>query len=92
MFEIKNYFKIFLLAASYCHSRNVTIGNIEIHAKLWDIETDVEFYYILTHRYNQTESSKADPKIAVDFTEGKKCKFDKDLSFLKLIYSFFFFL
>jgi hypothetical protein len=46
-----------------------------LRAKLWDIETIDEFDYVLTRIYSQTKSFDS-PRIAVNFTIGKRCKFD----------------
>jgi hypothetical protein len=55
---------IFLLASNRCHL---------LRTKLWDIETINEFDYVLARIYSQTQSFDS-PRIAVNFTIGKRCK------------------
>jgi hypothetical protein len=55
----------FCLAANRCHL---------LRAKLWDIETIDEFDYVLARIYTQTQSFDS-PRIAVNFTIGKRRKF-----------------
>jgi hypothetical protein len=45
-----------------------------LHAKLWDIETINEFDYVLARIYSQTQPFDS-PRIAVNFTIGKRRKF-----------------
>ncbi len=89
MFEIKNYLKIFLLAANRCRLLRAKLLDREIRAELWDIETIKEFNYVFTHIYSQTPPDDS-LLIAVNFTKGKLGKFDKDF-FLKVCLFFFFF-
>jgi hypothetical protein len=46
-----------------------------LRAKLWDIETINEFDYVLGRIYSQTQSFDS-PRIAINFTIGKHCKFN----------------
>lgn len=55
----------FFLAANHCRL---------LRAKLWDIETLDEFAYVLDRIYLQTQSFDS-PRIAVNFTRGRYCKF-----------------
>jgi hypothetical protein len=52
-----------------------------LHAKLWDIESINEFDYVLGRIYHQTQSFDS-PRIAVNFTLGKRCKFREILILL----------
>jgi hypothetical protein len=55
----------FLLASNHCRL---------LRAKLWDIQTVDEFDYVLGRIYAQTHSFDS-PRIAVNFTKGKRRKF-----------------
>ncbi len=63
--RMNDYSSFFLLAANHCRL---------LHAKLWDIETINEFDYVLARIYSQTQPFDS-PRIAVNFTIGKRRKF-----------------
>jgi len=44
-----------------------------IRADLWDIESVAEFDHIIGYVYQQIQSYDS-PRIAVNFTRGKRCK------------------
>lgn len=51
-----------------------------LRSALWDIETLDEFAFVLNRIYAETQSY-ASPRIAVNFTQGRRCKYS-DQNFL----------
>ena len=66
-----NFFSELYLAASRCRL---------LRAKLWDIDNLDEFTYVLDRIYNPTPSFDS-PRIAVNFTQGRRCEYSSQFYF-----------